>query len=395
MSQKLLVYYCRQVLVYALLTSLLFVSSASLLSRLLGEPVGPVWHGVWMWLNLLAGLGPFMGIALERYVQPQSRYLYANFGLTAGLLYPPAFLLVWLTAALVSVSLQIYDGRIRLQEQFANGQSWWMYGHKLFSDWLSHHPEAFWALVLMALFALCLGLIGLLSGAERQALTDDEQATRAELSIDSVQHSFGSRQVLKGAWLKLSQGEVLGLLGRNGCGKSTLLQIIFGLVKADFRALFLNGHPVKNLCRLGVVAYLPQQSILPPYMRVRRAIRLFAGEASEGLLAQEPRIQELLSKRVFQLSGGERRLLELGLVLSLERPFVLLDEPFSELEPLYKARVRNWIVQAARQGAGVVVTDHDYHQILKISNRLLLMTQGQTELISDESELKRLYLPVS
>lgn len=394
MSQRLLVYYCRQVLAYALQATLLLCLAASLLGSLLGKSAEPLLHLVWIYLNLLAGLGPLAGIALEQYFQRESRYLYANHGLTRRLLYPPAVLLIWIVAALGSLGMQLYDGRIQLAEQLKNGQSWWDFGSRLLAQGLSRHPEALWGLGLLCVLGVCVGLIALLSGRDSPADEDDSASARSELSIDSAQHSYGARKVLKGAWLRLRQGEVLGLLGRNGCGKSTLLQIIFGTLKADFRGLFLNGHPVNSLCRLGVVAYLPQQSILPSRMRVEHAIWLFSGRPAEGLLVQEPRILELLPKRVGELSGGERRLLELGLILSLERPFVLLDEPFSELEPIYKARVRDWISQAARQGSGVVVTDHDYAQILKLSDRLLLMHQGQTEVITDEQELRRLYLPV-
>ena len=112
-------------------------------------------------------------------------------------------------------------------------------------------------------------------------------------------HAFGNRQVLKGAWLTCRSGEIVGLLGRNGCGKSTLLQILFGSLKADFRALFLNGHPVERLFRLpDVVAYLPQDSFLPRRLRVRRAIQLFAGPAVLRELSAEPRLSPRVVKPV-------------------------------------------------------------------------------------------------
>ncbi|HEY9838961.1 MAG TPA: ATP-binding cassette domain-containing protein, partial [Candidatus Obscuribacterales bacterium] len=216
-----------------------------------------------------------------------------------------------------------------------------------------------------------------------------------ELEIDSATHAFGARKVLKGAWLKCRGGEIIGLLGRNGCGKSTLLQILFGTQQADFRALFLNGKPLARPYLIpGLIAYLPQPSFLPRYLRVRQAIRLFGGRQGLEKLSREPRILEMLATRVSQLSGGEKRFLELGLILSLDRLFVLLDEPFSELEPLYKQRVREWIKEEAAAGKGIVVTDHDYRQILEVGQRVVLMTQGQTRPVANLKELDRIYLPL-
>lgn len=385
----LLFYYSRQVLSYGLQFSLL-----TLLVQLLG---GVLFGGgasleelPWIYLNLLAWLGPPSGIALQAFYHREEKFLYANQSLSRRWLWPAAALIVWLAAGLALAALRFYDGR--LQRLLVQGQTQAAQLGAAGSGWMRQYP------LIPAAAAALLGLALLLLLLLRltwQGEDDSEDGSGGwELAIDSASHAFRGRRVLKAAWLACRSGEIVGLLGRNGCGKSTLLQILFGTLRADFSAEFVNGRPVKSLFRLpGLAAYLPQASFLPRRMRVARAVRLFAGPQALAKLTAEPRIRELLASRVYQLSGGERRFLELALMLTLERPFVLLDEPFSELEPLYKQHARELIAAAAAAGSGVILTDHDYQQILQVSQRVVLMHGGETRPVHDRSELEKLYLP--
>jgi lipopolysaccharide export system ATP-binding protein len=393
-SLRLLVYYGKGVMFYALAASAILLFLASLI------PAHPLFgtllkHPPWFYLNLFATLGIPAGIIWHRYLHLSERYLYRNHGLSGLQCWSFAALLVWLLSAAAALGLHAWQSGVwlqtRLQQNWQQVQLGMGQSQIWTVQWLKAHPQIVSIAAVLSLILLIAGLIKLLSDPAEGF--ENSEKPGWELSVDSAVHSFGPRNVLKGAWLKCRSGEILGLLGRNGCGKSTLLQILFGTLKGDFRALFLNGHPLKKLFALGLCAYLPQASFLPKGLTVRQVIRLFAGYPHEGLLAEEPRIKELGPKRIHALSGGELRFLELGLVLALARPIVLLDEPFSELEPLYKQRARKWIQRAAEQGAAVILTDHDYAQIIQLSHRLMLMHHGQTEEVHDLNALNKIYLP--
>lgn len=394
-SLRLLLYYSKGVLFYALAASGILLFLASLI------PPHPVLgtflkHPPWFYLNLLASVGIPAGICWQRYQHLPERYLYSNHGLSQLRCWSVATLLVWVISGTAALVLHTWENSDWLSRQlrFEGSALEALISSTIQSSqiWFKAHPQV---LMVAIVFVLMLGLAAVIMWLS--APTDgfeDSEKPGWELSIDSTVHSFGPRNVLKGAWLKCKSGEILGLLGRNGCGKSTLMQILFGTLQGDFRALFLNGHPLKKLYILGLAAYLPQATFLPRGLTVKQVIRLFAGHPREGLLAEEPRIKELGPKRIHTLSGGELRFLELGLVLALKRPILLLDEPFSELEPLYKQRARKWIQLASEQGSAVILTDHDYQQIIQLSHRLMLMHHGQTEEVHDLKGLNKIYLPL-
>ena len=199
--------------------------------------------------------------------------------------------------------------------------------------------------------------------------------------------------MLKGAWVNCKSGQIIGLLGRNGCGKSTLFKIIFGTLKADYSVLKINERFVKKAFLIpGLIAYMPQSSFLPRRLTVKQVTQLFTGQ-SDSEIFKDPRLKPLLKQRVSHLSGGERRYLELLLILSLPRQFIVLDELFSELEPIYKTGCVQRIKAAAQQGVGIIVSDHDYDQIIGLSQPLMLMHGGQTRLLSSAKDLQGYYLP--
>ncbi|CAH1001547.1 Lipopolysaccharide export system ATP-binding protein LptB [Neolewinella maritima] len=192
------------------------------------------------------------------------------------------------------------------------------------------------------------------------------------IRADSIRLSFGQREIIRDAVLHLREGEIVGLLGRNGAGKSCLYRILLGELKADYATIFVDGTYTKRPFAVpGLISYLPQRSVHPRTMRVRTLLSLY-GLSPAKLLEDLPEFAERLDSRFANLSGGEARLLELVLVLSLPSRFKLLDEPFTELSPLGTARASALIVQAGRT-QGILISDHRYGDMLAITERNYLL----------------------
>jgi lipopolysaccharide export system ATP-binding protein len=210
---------------------------------------------------------------------------------------------------------------------------------------------------------------------------------------DSVACRFGESFALSDVCLELRTGEITGLVGRNGSGKTTLLRLVLGhsghgeaVVKAD-------GTFVPASRRWRHVAYLPQQSFLPRDCSVRRAGRLFVGAGSDAVLQSDSRAATLFQRKVGDLSSGERRYVEFLLVLALDRPFAFLDEPFSQIEPLYVELMSRALRD--RKDRGFLITDHNYWAVREVSTRLLSLSDGRLRQIGPtDEELRRAgYLP--
>lgn len=213
-----------------------------------------------------------------------------------------------------------------------------------------------------------------------------------ELYIDSVEHHFGGRKVLNGVYLRCETGEVLGLLGRNGSGKSTLLKIIFGALKPDYMHLKIDGLLCRKAYQTGKLAYLPQDYFIPGYLTVKTAINLFTHQYRNRLLVVDI-IRKNLHKPLHHLSGGNQRLIEVLLLIYSDAPFVLLDEPFSQLAPLIADEVRVHI-EKFKAEKGFIITDHYYRQIMAVANRVVLLHNGAAYPVKEEDDLKlHGYLP--
>lgn len=208
------------------------------------------------------------------------------------------------------------------------------------------------------------------------------------LLVDSLLKSFGTKVVLTDIWLQCLPGEIIGLLGRNGCGKSTLLKIIFGSMRADQQFVKADGKQLlRQTDRMNLISYLPQDGFLPPYIRVKTALKLFLQADSRQTVSAFPDLIPLLQTRAGNLSHGERRLLEIILVLHHPGRYALLDEPFNGLSPIQKEKVTGLIRSAAEQ-KGIIITDHDYRQVKSVASRLLLMHDGGLRQIKSDEELK-------
>lgn len=212
--------------------------------------------------------------------------------------------------------------------------------------------------------------------------------THHNLEVDSLIKQFGHKQLLTDIYLKCETGEVLGILGRNGTGKSTLLQIIFGSLEAESKSIRIDGQSYAEAYAKGdKIAYLPQGNFLPNTLTVSSIIRTFLfDEVSKNSVATDTRITPLLKKKVSALSGGERRYLQVLLILNLPTAFALLDEPFSQVEPLYRTDIKA-VINLYKKEKGIIITDHDYVNLMEVSDKTFLLTGGALKPIHERKQL--------
>jgi lipopolysaccharide export system ATP-binding protein len=232
-----------------------------------------------------------------------------------------------------------------------------------------------------------------------------------KLQAVELSKSYRGRKVVDNVELEIGQGEVVGLLGPNGAGKTTTFYIIVGLARPDSGRVLLNGDEITDL---------------PMYLRARSGISYLPQEPSvfrqltseENLLAvletlpltpeqQRDRLEELLvqmgletvrTSKAYMLSGGERRRLEIARSLTLQPSFVLLDEPFSGIDPLTVKDLQEIIRDLAKSGIGVLITDHNVRETLTVTDRAYILRggkifrKGRPEELSNDAEVRRVYL---
>lgn len=207
------------------------------------------------------------------------------------------------------------------------------------------------------------------------------------LEVDSVQKYFSNRLVVSDVSLRCETNDIIGLLGRNGSGKSTLLKIIFGIVPADNKFIRIDGV-IKNKASqlLREISYLHQEHFIPNHFTVKKTIFLSIDEAKLEGFYKDDLIQSIDGKKIAHLSGGELRYLEVRLILFNSSKFVLLDEPYSGLSPIMIEKVNQLIVENSSK-KGIVITDHNYENVIKISNKLLLMIDGNMHHLKNKNQL--------
>ncbi|WP_044213685.1 ATP-binding cassette domain-containing protein [Flammeovirga sp. OC4] len=209
----------------------------------------------------------------------------------------------------------------------------------------------------------------------------------SKLHVDSIIKNIDSRQVLTDVFISCQKGEIIGLLGRNGTGKSTLLKIIFGSIPADGKFVKI-GEKISNglFDNRKLIKYLPQDHFLPDHVKVQTIIELFCDKHKADLIKRNELIAPMLNKKSKQLSGGERRLLEVLLIIHSESTFALIDEPFNGVAPIYKEEIKDSIKKQSLE-KGFIITDHDYRNILDIATRIVIIHDGGTKEIKNKNEL--------
>ena len=210
----------------------------------------------------------------------------------------------------------------------------------------------------------------------------------SRLFVDSIIKSYGTKQVLTDIFIECNKGEIVGLLGRNGSGKSTLLKIIFGSISAEGKFVRFGKKVINGLSgNQKLIKYLPQENFLPSHLTINRIISLFCNKVNGDIIREMDWVKPYLNVSSNLLSGGERRLLEVFLIIYSEAEYVLLDEPFNGIAPLYKEEIKIRIKEQSKN-KGFIITDHDYRNTLDLSSRLVLIFDGGTKEINHRDELK-------
>jgi ABC-type multidrug transport system ATPase subunit len=215
----------------------------------------------------------------------------------------------------------------------------------------------------------------------------------SELNIRINSYKIGkwrATTLLQDLEIKLTVGEITGLLGRNGCGKSSLMRIIFGKYKADVAAHF-DGTSIDLKAHLKhqLVAYLPQDPFLIESSNVVDTVQMwYPDPQDQDRILYEPLVHKIHNVKVGRLSVGERRFLEFLLVIYTDRPFVLLDEPFSMLAPIQIERVKE-IIQQRKSSKGILLSDHYFDNVLNIADRTLALKNSKLTVVETMAHLKQ------
>lgn len=231
------------------------------------------------------------------------------------------------------------------------------------------------------------------------------------LSAQDLHKTYGKREVVKGISLNVHSGESVAILGPNGAGKTTCFYMMIGLVKPSEGSVFLNDADITHLpthirARFGL-GYLPQESSIFTGLTVEQnilaALELFEPNKQTRLAKLETLIDELKISKVRKqnstsLSGGERRRLEIARCLAMSPSFILLDEPFAGIDPVSVADVREIVSHLKEKGIGVLITDHNVHETLKMVDRVYIvydgkiLTEGHPSDIVNHHDVKKYYL---
>ena len=232
-----------------------------------------------------------------------------------------------------------------------------------------------------------------------------------KLRAENIVKKYRKRTVVKGVSFEVNQGEIVGLLGPNGAGKTTSFYMIVGLIKPFSGRIFLDDEeitmiPVYKRAQKGI-GYLAQEASVFRQMSVEDNILSVLEMTKLPKIEQHQKVETLLTEfglqhirksQGFQLSGGERRRTEIARALAIDPKFILLDEPFAGVDPIAVEDIQSIIKKLRDKNIGVLITDHNVHETLTITDRSYLLYEGSImkagtaqELASDE-EVRRVYL---
>jgi lipopolysaccharide export system ATP-binding protein len=231
------------------------------------------------------------------------------------------------------------------------------------------------------------------------------------LKAVAVSKSYGGRRVVNGVGLEVTGGEVVGLLGPNGAGKTTTFHMIVGLVQPDEGKVLLNGEdltgaPIYQRARSGL-SYLPQESSIFRRLTVEENLLAILQTLNLNKEEQQDRstallkmlgIAHLATHKAFTLSGGERRRVEIARALVLSPYFLLLDEPFTGIDPIAVGEIQKIIRRLITSGIGILITDHNVRETLGICDRAYvvnegsILEEGSPEKIAASPKARKFYL---
>ena len=232
-----------------------------------------------------------------------------------------------------------------------------------------------------------------------------------KLTTQDLVKSYKGRKVVQDVGLEIQQGEVVGLLGPNGAGKTTTFYIIVGLTSPDSGRVLLDGQDITDLpmylrARNGI-SYLPQEPSVFKKLTVEENMLAVLETLPLSSQQRRERLEELLAQmgltqvrqnKAYTLSGGERRRVEIARSLVISPCFILLDEPFSGIDPIAVLDIQKIIAELKANGIGVLVTDHNVRETLKVTDRAYIINNGRIfrsgtpSELGQDAEVKRVYL---
>ena len=222
---------------------------------------------------------------------------------------------------------------------------------------------------------------------------------------------YSDRRVVNDVSIRVEQGSIVGLLGPNGAGKTTTFYMIVGIIKPDSGTVTLDGQDISALpmymrARAGI-GYLPQEASIFRKMTVEENLLaiLEANNVPEkqriekmNALIEEFRIEHIRKNKGTELSGGERRRVEIARALATDPAFILLDEPFAGIDPIAVADIQNMIAHLAQRGIGILITDHNVRETLSIVDKAYILANGEillhgdSETIANDPVARKYYL---
>lgn len=232
-----------------------------------------------------------------------------------------------------------------------------------------------------------------------------------KIRTEGLVKKYRSRAVVNEVSISFTQGEIVGLLGPNGAGKTTTFYMIVGLIKPFSGRIFLNDKDITQLpmyrrAQLGL-AYLPQEASVFRNLTVEENIMAILQYALPDKEARHERLESLISEFNIQkvrrnkgnnLSGGERRRTEIARCLASDPKFILLDEPFAGVDPIAVEDIQNIVLKLKEKNIGIVITDHNVHETLSITDRSYLLYEGKVlksgtaEDLAADPLVKKVYL---
>ncbi|HDI51810.1 MAG TPA: LPS export ABC transporter ATP-binding protein [Bacteroidetes bacterium] len=234
---------------------------------------------------------------------------------------------------------------------------------------------------------------------------------RGVLCSENLVKVYGKRRVVNEVSIEVRQGEIVGLLGPNGAGKTTTFYMITGMIRPNAGRIFLDGQditmlPMYKRARMGI-GYLSQEPSIFRKLTVEQNIMAILEYQKIPASERRVRLEELLEElgiahvaknRGYNLSGGERRRVEISRALVTNPKFLLLDEPFAGIDPIAVEDIQNIVYRLKKKNIGILITDHNVHETLSITDRAYLLYDGKvlksgtSEFLANDQEARSLYL---
>ncbi len=231
------------------------------------------------------------------------------------------------------------------------------------------------------------------------------------LKATNIKKFFKKREILKGVYIEINKGEVVGLLGPNGAGKTTLFNCLVGFLPVDEGQIILDGEDITHMpahkrAQKGIT-FLPQEHTLFEDLSVLENLLMFLEFFEETKEAQIQKAQSLLTDfglwevrnlKAYQISGGQKRRLEIARALITNPKYLFLDEPFTGIDPILISEIKEMIIGLKNQSMGILITDHNVRETIRIVDRVYILSEGKilahgsAHEVANREDVKKAYL---